>query len=171
MPLYIAEVPSQIKKEASTEAAQLLEIAWSPGQIPVDPVAIARSAGIRVVEAKLDEDTLGALVKAPREDPVIVINESDQDNRKRFTCAHELGHWMRRSVDDEYTSIDLRSDLSRTGNDPEEIFANEFAASLLMPETEFRAQHDLGRNPKLLAIEFKVSPEAAAFRLKNLGLA
>jgi Zn-dependent peptidase ImmA (M78 family) len=164
-------MPSQIKAEAAHEAAQLLEVAWSPGVIPVDPIAIARNAGIQVVEAKLNADTLGALIKAPGDDPTIVINEDDPETRKRFTCAHELGHWMRRASDEEeYTSVDLRSDLSRSGNDPEEIFANEFAACLLMPETEFRTQHMLGRNAILLGIEFKVSRESAEFRLKNLGL-
>jgi Zn-dependent peptidase ImmA (M78 family) len=162
---------SKIKTEAAAEAAQLLEVAWPQGIIPVDPVTIARGAGIRVLEAQLQEDTLGALLKTPGEDPTIVINETDAETRKRFTCAHELGHWVRRSNDDEYSTVDLRSDLSRTGQDEEEIFANEFAASLLMPEKEFRVQHALGRNAVLLGIAFKVSAEAAEIRKKNLGLA
>jgi Zn-dependent peptidase ImmA (M78 family) len=164
-------MPSKLKNEAASEAAALLEVAWPHGTIPVDPVAIARSADIRVLEADLDDDTLGALVKTPGDPPLIVINQKDPEVRKRFTCAHELGHWTRRASNDEYTSVDLRSEESRRGTDPEEIFANEFAAALLMPEESFRVQFILGRGPSLLGIKFKVSEQAAEFRIKNLGLA
>jgi Zn-dependent peptidase ImmA (M78 family) len=162
---------SQIKTEAADQAARLLTTAWPFGAIPVDPVTIARAAGLRVVDAPLDEDTLGALIKTPGKEPTIMINQSDPDNRKRFTCAHELGHWVRRSEEtDEYTTIDLRSGLSATGSDPEEVFANEFAACLLMPEPAVRRMHAGGLNDIQLSIEFKVSREAMQFRLKNLAL-
>jgi Zn-dependent peptidase ImmA (M78 family) len=164
------EMPSKIKTEAAEEATRLLQASW-PFGIPVDPVSIARAVGVRVVTAPLDENTMGALVKTRGQDPTIMINEADGDHRQRFTCAHELGHWVRRSEEtDEYSTVDLRSGLSAVGDDPEEIFANEFAACLLMPEKEFRIQHTLGRNDILLSIKFMVSREAAQFRLKNLGL-
>jgi Zn-dependent peptidase ImmA (M78 family) len=164
-------MPSQIKMKASEEAARLLASAWPFGVIPVDPVAIARSAGLRVVNAELDVDTLGALIKTPGKDPTIVINQADPQARKRFTCAHELGHWVARAEEeDEYATIDLRNPSSATGNDPDEVFANEFAACLLMPEDEVRRRAGTGLNDIQLAIEFQVSREAMQFRLKNLGL-
>ena len=162
---------SQIKKEAAEEAARLLDAAWPLHIIPVDPVGIANTAGLRVVDAPLDDDTLGLLIKQPGQEPTIMINQSDPENRKRFTCAHELGHWVRRSSeDDAYTTVDFRGPLAAIGENDEEIFANEFAACLLMPEEDFRRAHTLGRNDILLSIEFQVSREAAQFRLKNLGL-
>jgi Zn-dependent peptidase ImmA (M78 family) len=161
---------SEIKTEAAREAARLLTAAW-PFGIPVDPVSIARTAGLRVLEAPLDEDTLGALIKQPGQEPTIMINQNDPENRKRFTCAHELGHWVRRSKEaEEYTTVDLRSGLSTTGDDPEEVFANEFAACLLMPEDNVRTLHAGGHNDIEMAIQLKVSREAMQFRLKNLGL-
>jgi Zn-dependent peptidase ImmA (M78 family) len=165
-----AAMTSEIKTEAAREAARLLTAAW-PFGVPVDPVSIARTAGLRVLEAPLDEDTLGALIKQPGQEPTIMINQGDPENRKRFTCAHELGHWVRRSKEaDEYTTVDLRSGLSTTGDDPEEVFANEFAACLLMPEDTVRALHAGDHNDIEMAIELKVSREAMQFRLKNLGL-
>jgi Zn-dependent peptidase ImmA (M78 family) len=165
------EMTSQIKTEAVEQAERLLASAWPFGAIPVDPVTIARAAGLRVLDAPLDEDTLGALIKQPGQEPTIMINQSDPDNRKRFTCAHELGHWVRRSEEaEEYSTVDLRSGLSATGADPEEVFANEFAACLLMPESAVRSTHASGLNDIQLAIQFKVSREAMQFRLKNLGL-
>jgi Zn-dependent peptidase ImmA (M78 family) len=161
---------SQTKKEAAKDAANLLHAAWGGG-IPVDPVRIAHTAGLQVLEAKLDENTLGALVKQPGKDPKILLNESDSENRRRFTCAHELGHFVRRSEEaDEYATVDLRSPLSTTGEDPEEVYANEFAASLLMPESEVRMFVELGMTDLEMAIRFKVSREAMQFRLKNLSL-
>ncbi len=172
MPVYSEwTMVSAIKTEAAQEAEKLLDAAWPLRLTPVDPIAVARTAGLRVVDAPLPEETLGALIKTPGEEPTIMINDGISEHRRRFTCAHELGHWVRRRADEEeYSSVDLRGPLSSDGDDPEEIFANEFAASLLMPEEEFRHAHTLGRNDILLGIEFNVSREAAQFRLKNLGL-
>jgi Zn-dependent peptidase ImmA (M78 family) len=161
---------SQAKREAEKDAAKLLRATWG-GAIPVDPVAIARTAGLRVLEAQLEENTLGALVKQPGQDPTILLNENDSENRRRFTCAHELGHFVRRSEEsDEYTRVDLRNSLSATGQDPEEVYANEFAACLLMPESEVRSFSQMGMSDLEMAIKFRVSREAMQFRLTNLGL-
>jgi Zn-dependent peptidase ImmA (M78 family) len=169
--LYRLEsMKSQVKREAEKDAAKLLKATWG-GAIPVDPVAIARTAGLSVLEAHLDENTLGALVKQPGRDPTILLNEADSENRRRFTCAHELGHFVRRSEEaDEYTRVDLRNSLSARGEDPEEVYANEFAACLLMPEDEVRSFVETGMGDLEMAIRFKVSREAMQFRLKNLEL-
>ena len=156
--------------EAAEDAVKLLMAAWGEA-IPVDPVAIARAAGLRVLEAELDEKTLGALVKNPGQDPVILLNQGDSDNRKRFTCAHELGHFVRRSEEaEEYATVDLRNSHSSTGQDPEEIYANEFAASLLMPEDKVKTFVEAGMSDLEMAIQFKVSREAMQNRLTNLDL-
>ncbi|HWM62928.1 MAG TPA: ImmA/IrrE family metallo-endopeptidase [Solirubrobacterales bacterium] len=157
--------------EAAEDAVKLLKAAWGDA-IPVDPVAVARTAGLRVLEAQLDEKTLGALVKHPQQDPIILLNQRDGDNRKRFTCAHELGHFVARAEEaDEYTTVDLRDTRSATGLDSEEIYANEFAASLLMPEDKVRSFVEAGMDDLEMAIRFKVSREAMQHRLDNLDLA
>jgi Zn-dependent peptidase ImmA (M78 family) len=161
---------SRVKMEAAEDAARLLKAAWGDA-IPVDPVRVARTAGLRVLEAALGDKTLGALVKHPEQDPIIMLNQHDGENRKRFTCAHELGHFVSRSEEsDEYTTVDLRNHLSATGRDPEEIYANEFAASLLMPEDKVRSFVEAGMDDLEMAIRFKVSREAMQNRLNNLGL-
>jgi Zn-dependent peptidase ImmA (M78 family) len=164
-------MPSSIKKEAARDATKLLQEVWSR-PVPVDPAFIARAAGLRVVEAPLNEDTLGALVKQPGQDPTILLNENDSPNRKRFTCAHEIGHFVRRSEEEsEYTRIDLRNSLSATGEDEDEVYANEFAACLLMPEDEVRRLKRGGFSDLEMAIRFGVSRAAMQYRLKNLNLA
>ncbi len=161
-------MPSNIKIEAATDAEQLLKSTWFSG-IPVDPVAIARRSGVNVVYAPLDEETLGAFLKRPNETPTILINESDHENRKRFTCAHELGHYNKRKDEKgEFHTIDLRSPLSSTGSDPEEVYANEFAASLLMPADDLKIFLQFGLSDEELAERFKVSREAMEYRIVNL---
>jgi Zn-dependent peptidase ImmA (M78 family) len=163
-------MPSEIKTEAAMDADRLLKATWFSG-IPVDPVAIARRSGVNVVYAPLDEETLGAFLKRPNEVPTILINERDHENRKRFTCAHELGHYNRRKdVKGEFHTIDLRSPLSSTGSDPEEIYANEFAASLLMPADDLKIFMQFGLSDEELAERFKVSREAMEYRIVNLFL-
>jgi Zn-dependent peptidase ImmA (M78 family) len=161
---------SKIKAEAEKDAARLLRAVWGDG-IPVDPVSIAHELGVQVLEAELDPNTLGALVKEPGKEPTILLNQKDGQNRRRFTCAHELGHYVRRSEEsDKYARIDLRNSVSTTGEDPDEIYANEFAACLLMPEDEVRTLFELGMDDLEMALHFKVSRQAMQFRLKNLGL-
>jgi Zn-dependent peptidase ImmA (M78 family) len=161
---------SDVKTEAAKDAARLLKAVWGDA-IPVDPVLIARAAGLRVLDASLDTNTLGALIKQPGQDPTILLNANDSENRKRFTCAHEIGHFVRRSEEaDEYTTVDLRNSLSATGQDPEEVYANEFAACLLMPEADVRHFVEMGLDDLEMSIRFKVSREAIQYRLKNLGL-
>jgi Zn-dependent peptidase ImmA (M78 family) len=169
--LEMVEMKSKVKEEAERDAARILRATWGSG-IPVEPVEIAHELGIRVLEAELDGNTLGALLKEPEEDPTILLNQQDSRNRRRFTTAHELGHYVRRSAEsNEYARVDLRDRRSSTGEDPEEIYANEFAACLLMPEDEVRNFADLGLDDLEMALHFKVSREAMKFRLVNLGLA
>lgn len=154
------------------EAAQsLLDYAWSSDVFPVDPVQIAKKLEISVVQMKLSEGVSGALIKESGGDPVIVLSELDGKNRQRFSCAHELGHYAHRLINDadHYEYIDLRSELSETGSNAEEIYANEFAANLLMPDYEVKKLYK--KMPFFLLIShFGVSESAMTFRLKNLGL-
>jgi Zn-dependent peptidase ImmA (M78 family) len=163
-------MPSKIKIEAANDAERFLKASWFSG-VPVDPVTIARRSGVNVVYAPLDKETLGAFLKRPDETPTILINKDDPENRKRFTCAHELGHYNRRKDETgEYHTIDLRSPLSATGADPEEIYANEFAASLLMPPADLKIFLQFGLSDAELAERFKVSREAMEYRIVNLFL-
>src|SRR5262249_13052228 len=100
-------------------------------------------------------------------------------NRQRFTCAHELGHYVKRSAagDDAWEYVEHRNLLASQGTNSEEIYANQFAASLLMPEEavrklhdELKAQRGTPPPPAALAFEFGVSADAMQYRLVNLGL-
>jgi Zn-dependent peptidase ImmA (M78 family) len=149
---------------------------WSDMPYPIDPAKIAERLGVKVYAAGLEEKVSGMLVKHPARDPEIYLNGSDSKNRQRFSCAHELGHYVKRtSVDEEpvtdsWEFIDYRNPLSATGQDADEVWANKFAASLLMPRELVTMLHKELPTPAALAGEFGVSTDAMNFRLENLGL-
>lgn len=141
---------------------------------PVFPEQIARKMGLGVHNHGFPPDISGALQKEKGKDAIIFINSNDSDQRKRFSIAHELGHYMSRVLtdgnDQEYEFIDFRNNVSKSGLDREEVFANKFAAELLMPEKEVKRLHKKGHNSISMADYFSVSPDAMSYRLDNLKL-
>lgn len=160
------------KLNPKSSALMITEKIWESRGFPVDPVWIAKQLGIDVIEAELPDDVSGALIKEANQDPVIILSKSDSKNRKRFSCAHELGHYVHRMSNgaDHYEYIDLRAQSARNGTDPEEVFANQFAAELLMPTDDVREFHVKGSPAFIMASNFGVSDDAMRYRLKNLGL-
>lgn len=155
-----------------TEAIKVLGQYWKDRDIPVDPIAIANSMGIEVYADALDERVSGALVKRVAQPPRILIRSDDSPKRQRFTCAHELGHYVQRgSVDvgDDYEYVDLRAEVDGAPS-IDETFANQFAAELLMPRREVKILWSLSQDVTELAQTFNMSQPAMAIRLKNLHL-
>ncbi len=155
------------------DAERLLVTVWGRDlgnlSLPVDPIYIAQQLGIKVYRSDLGSGVAGLLVKRAFVDPEIHLNVQDSVNRQRFTCAHELGHYIKRATTDDvsWESVDRRDALASRGTDPEEIYANNFAANLLMPTGMVRK---LYRHfpPEAMAVEFAVSVEAMKNRLATL---
>lgn len=163
-----------IPAEATREASKLLDQAWASPfgvDIPVDPIHIAQSLGIEVFTADLEPGIAGLLVKRQGQDAAVYLNSRDSRNRQRFTAAHELGHYVRRSTgtDEAWDYVDRRDELSSLGTDVEERFANAFAAQLLMPEHEVRSMSKR-MTPPAMAVKFGVSLEALKNRLTTLRI-
>jgi len=158
------------------EAERLLDRAWTrlPDRsraIPVDPIVIAKVLSINVFQGKLPPNVSAKISKEVGADPRIILNQADSPNRKRFSCAHEIGHYIQRgNTDAGFEWTDERGPLATEGIDADEIFANQFAASLLMPRDEVRSLHLNGGRVADLAVTFQVSVDAMQFRLNNLGL-
>jgi Zn-dependent peptidase ImmA (M78 family) len=172
-PGIVTTVPVQEVFDAERLAAETLEKWWWPtrGGIPVDPIALARDLGIEVRIVRLPADQSGKIVLSRDETPVISLNRDDSLNRRRFTCAHEIGHYERRSHDAENEEfIDFRDTLAGLGVDPAEVFANQYAAALLMPPGDVRRLFEAGSSEDEMARTFVTSPQAMRLRLKNLRL-
>jgi Zn-dependent peptidase ImmA (M78 family) len=103
--------------------------------VPVE--AMVRAHGCNVKASDLNEVS-GVLVRSGNR-AVIRVNNKHSEARRRFTIAHEFGHLLlhegREVWFDQEFRFSLRSGISSTGSDIEEIEANFFAASLLMPDS------------------------------------
>ena len=133
-------------------------------------------------------DGISGLIQRDRDGYAIKVSGAEHEYRRRFTMAHELGHYLlhRSILDEEGGTNDnrlYRNDINgRAYNsqieDIHERQANSFAANLLMPEEAVRrvwleeARKCQGGVPTLTALHrrFRVSPSAMKWRLKNLGL-
>lgn len=159
----------EIRERARKDASMVLEQHWDLNYYPVDPVKIAREIGAEVFWGDLAEDLDGMLI--PARDgklPQIFVDTDCIIERSRFTTAHELGHLIE---DSDKEQVDRRRDaLARAGTDRHEIYANEFAASLLMPEFAIRELKSVGMPDYKMASFFEVSMVALKNRLNNLGV-
>lgn len=146
--------------------------------LPVPPVPIERMVKDRgIVVRKGDLGEVSGLLLRNASGTTIGVNSTQSSLRQRFTIAHEFGHFMLHEgisehVDHSYR-VNYRSEVSSQATDVDEIEANFFAASLLMPrdmlaEREALTALDDDRKVKLLAREFEVSQHAMSLRLSNL---
>lgn len=173
-----------MSEDPEQAACELLRSGWGSDlrtcDLPIDPFAIAEALGLRVQQITLEPDVSGMLAKRPGEDPQVYVNATDSNVRQRFSCAHEIGHYIKRTTgpkDDgdakgtEWGYIDRRGPLASRGTSSEEIYANRFAAALLMPQERVEALEAEGLGPVAMAAKFNVSLEAMTFRLDNLAKA
>ena len=151
--------------------------------VPVDRVATEE--GLPIIEHALQGEVSGALISSNGVS-AIAVNSAHHLNRRRFTIAHELAHAKlghkgdQDHIDWKFTVL-RRDGKSSDATDVQEIEANTFAATLLMPR-EFLIKDlklQAGSNGEVelsndqlaaLARKYQVSETAMNFRLNNLGL-
>jgi len=150
--------------------------------IPIEK--IAKNLGVEIVETDLGNDISGMLVINGK-DAVIAINPLQSTERKRFTIAHELGHFVLHKENSNNVFVDRDFIIKYRSNKPyseleirQEQEANAFAASILMPQELIMAE--LARNDfqaqsesdliNTLADLFNVSVPAMTYRLVNLNV-
>lgn len=139
--------------------------------VPVDIVAIAKVLGLEVYEDDLPEGIAGKIFRDQKHggkgEYSIVVRSADPYVRKRFTVAHEIGHYLlHRSLLVGGTLVDdamYRSNLS----DNREAEANGLAADLLMPWHLLQPMATLPIEE--LAKKFEVSTQAMRIRMEAYG--
>ena len=112
----------------------------------------------------------GMLLPADREIWLNGREASAYPGRRRFTLAHEIGHWICQCLDGRGEPVMCRAEDVTVGPAARalEREANVFAAELLMPEREIRTDHE---RAQLTARRYAVSELALAWRLHSFGLA
>lgn len=167
---------SETRRAIETAKELLKDYQYS---IPIDVHQIALNLGLTVIERDLEDQVSGMLViKKGR--GTIAVNENQHPNRKRFTIAHEIGHYQlhrdQNHVFIDVTPVFFRDTNSAEGRSWEEIAANRFAAELLMPEKDMR--EILHNQPidvfddaaiRRIASQFGVSSQALTIRLTRFA--
>jgi hypothetical protein len=142
--------------------------AFAAPQIPVPVGSIAEDLLGLYVEDSDAIECSGLLLPAERR---IVLRGGEPFARRRFTLAHELGHWVCQVQEGHEAPVYCRpADVAPTADRLLEREANVFAAELLMPEPAVRAEWLRAESACELATWFGVSEEAMRWRLYNLGL-
>jgi Zn-dependent peptidase ImmA (M78 family) len=164
-----AMAASEIRARAEQDAWTVIEQSWDSSELPINPIAIAKKMGIEVYEANLPGNVSGLLKKEIGGSPEIYLDREDHVRRRRFTCAHELGHFIQRQSEASLAFVDRRDGVSSEGTNDDEIYANAFAAALLMPKPSLRMLLNSGFSELQMAAHLSVSSESLHYRLKNLG--
>ena len=157
------------------DAKHILDTYWADSggdyRFPIDPVAIARSMGASVLVADLPSRVSGQ-VSMDDWGSTIFLSRDNGPQRQRFTCAHEIGHIFDRTRPgaSRKNFVDYRDDRAASGTDIDEIYANRFAAELLMPSSEVASLAQRNWSTEAMARRFGVSVQAMAIRRDNLKL-
>jgi Zn-dependent peptidase ImmA (M78 family) len=137
---------------------------------PVNPEILASLRGIGKIE-EIDMNEAGMLIPITKTDFIIKLRSTDNRNRKRFSCCHEIVHTF---MPDFELKPQKRIDYE-TGNfnqkDNIEYLCDLGASELLMPSFLFKAEfnkYDFSINSLLkLSETFQTSLEATAIKMTN----
>ncbi|MDE0279744.1 MAG: ImmA/IrrE family metallo-endopeptidase [Gammaproteobacteria bacterium] len=142
---------------------------------PVNVRALAVSLGIAVHEAYLDNQISGML-ECRDGKYKISVNVFHPETRKRFTIAHELGHYILHrelignGVDDTiaYRSEKIGKYHNTDIGPHEETQANRFAAGLLMPTKLVTNAIKGGMGLDRMSEYFGVSRQSMDYRVRGM---
>lgn len=143
---------------------------------PVDVYTLCDKIGIKVHEAWLEDDISGELMLSGDGEYQINVNAGHADTRKRFTIAHELGHYIYHrdlignGIDDDraYRSTDVGRYHNTNIGPKQETEANRFAANLLMPKELVVSMRGEGITTEEMAQRLNVSVAAMEIRLEYI---
>lgn len=151
------------------------------GGVSEPPVPVERLASLAGATVRFEpfEGALSGMLYRSAEGAIIGVNSLHPASRQRFTIAHEIGHLLLHEPQlqiDERAFVVFRDLISSKATDPNEIEANQFAATLLMPEELLREavlaltdRNDVEASILQLAEQFEVSKESMTIRLTRLG--
>jgi Zn-dependent peptidase ImmA (M78 family) len=155
-------------EQAAESARRTLGVGLD-GPIPDLLRLVEDEAGAFVFIVALGPDGIDGAFQLAGGDPFILLNQESAPVRKRFTLAHEFGHFFL----DHGAQLDRR--ISFKDQPLAEREANGFAASLLVPRPgldQWFARHD---DPKVdlevlvrIAFFFNVSAVVIRYRLENV---
>jgi Zn-dependent peptidase ImmA (M78 family) len=157
---------ADLRKAETKALAQLQRFSIETPAFDIE--VLAHAMGIEVREGGLEKADAWLIRRKDGKGVLRVNAKVRSDARRRFSIAHELGHWEMHPnlTQGRYCT---EADLTDYHRSPEEMEANTFAACLLMPR--FLMRERIGNvDPSFavvdrIAAEFETSRTAAARRL------
>jgi Zn-dependent peptidase ImmA (M78 family) len=156
----------------------------------MDLAKLAAFLKIEIISFDFTDNAISGAILKKEGDWKILVNNNDSPRRKRFTVAHEMGHFLsyengshsKAYIDNQPDGIlKDRAIMLRSATMPlealsenaknAELEANEIAAELLMPQDGVSKMFDEEKNVEEMADFFVVSESAMTMRLLNLGYA
>lgn len=150
-------------------------------KLPVDVSRLAKLLSVKIRIADLGKE-VSSLLYLRDEQSLIGINQFESKSRQNFAIAHELGHFLLHSKNKKHdlmfiSKVHFRDIKASNTDNQKDHEANEFAYSLLMPESlildEIENLPDLisaEDATNILAKKFKVTPIKMFYRIQKLKL-
>ena len=136
---------------------------------PVDTIPLAEALGLKVFYADWPREVSGKIERKEEAGSesgyIILVNDNHPPQRRRFTIAHEIAHFVLHQ--DEIGDGIFDDGLYRSGLPHKtEVEANSMAADILMPWPLIVAAFEKGDSTvEALARRFRVSNSAMSIRL------
>src|SRR6266576_1164787 len=167
----VRTMASSVRDERADALRARYHAAFADADLPVPVEAIAEDLlGLQVGKSE-DLAVSGMLLPPERQ---IWLNAAEGAPRRRFTLAHELGHWVCQHLEGKSAPVYCRAaDVQPEPTAADRALereANVFAAELLMPETAVREEWTRTATVGELAQAFGVSGVAMQWRLYSFGL-
>lgn len=175
----------RLTEAVRTEVLEVSRFGSEDGKM--DLAKLADFLKIQVISFDFKDNMISGAIYKKDEDWKILVNNNDSPRRKRFTVAHEMGHFIsyrKGSHSKEYIDnqpdgilkdyaimlrpavpVETLPDSVRNA----ELEANEIAAELLMPQEGVKKMFEEGKNVEEMADLFVVSESAMTMRLLNMG--
>lgn len=163
-----------IRKAVTNLLAEVGSASW-----PVDPFVVAERKGLEVEIVDFPVlDVFGALILEGGEFRILVSEQCFGEGHRRFTLAHELGHYHIEGHLEELLTAGSGVKTSQAGHfrsqrSPEEREADWFASELLIPkawgETWLEGQDVSLESLRAFADSFGVSLACAGVRYAELS--
>lgn len=141
---------------------------------------VVKKLSINYFDADFNEDeNISGMIKKNdhTNEYEIFINRRHPRSRKRFTLAHEIGHFIsykfdsysKEELEKEESLADYAISYRKDGHfSKAEAEANLIAATLLMPEDKIKKILNEGLTIEQMAEKFYVSPSSMTIRLQYL---
>ena len=148
------------------QAARLLQRAGVSRE-PVSLRDVVSALNLEVVQTTGEPFLSEGALQPMGDSHAIVVRGASNERRRRFTIAHEIGHFV---LHPGRLAPERGGAVSEAWQEQERE-ADQFAAELLMPEDLVReAVVEHGDDASRLADRFDVSRQAMQTRLRRLGL-